>query len=78
MKKYKFMLDLGNAYINNIDKGVKHCEIAIQKVIEDTFNIAWWKICEINIFMELLQLQTDPVFLFDKILKDIEQHISIE
>lgn len=77
ISKTKLIIDLTQAYVINVERGLKHQEIALQKVIENTFNTTWWKVCTLNIFEEILNNNgKDPVFLSDKILKNIEKNIS--
>lgn len=70
----KFIADITNAYTNNIDNGIKYCEIEMQRIIEDCYGVIWWKVCTLSIYTELMQLNADPIFLADKILTNINEN----
>ena len=74
MNKRIFIINLTNAYVENIEKGIKYVEIAMQNVIEKEYNQTWWKVCTLGIFNELLVWQGDPIFLADKIFQNIENN----
>ena len=77
MNDSKFIIDITKAYLKNINLGIKYCEIAIQKVIEEEYNCVWWQVCTLSIFNELMEFeQTDPIFLADKILKNIKENVE--
>lgn len=72
----QFIINLKQAYIDNIEKGIKYQEIAMQKVIEKEFNTIWWKVCTLSIFNEILiNKEIDPILLSDKILKNIKENL---
>lgn len=51
----EFRVKLMDAYIDNFNTGIKATEHAIQKVIEDKYNVeCWWEVCRVGIYKLLL------------------------